>query len=152
MAHHHEIKVPKIAIVCAVALLSLTVFVAVTGDHGGIVTEKATPATRVVDEMTLMFRDRDIGGVDVVHARTMRVISVFEPGTNSFARGVLRSMAQEREVREIDRRLPFVLRRFADGRLTLSDPGTGRVIELISFGRDNVQVFADFLTKKESRS
>lgn len=151
MSHHHEIPVPKLALLGAGLLIALTIFVAATSNNGGVnASEKAS--SEAVDQMFLGFRDRDVGGVEVVNAETGAVLDVFEPGTNGFARSVLRGLVRDRRQRGIVSKDPFDLRRYADGRVTLSDPVTGRIIELVSFGKDNLGVFAAYLTVGENQS
>lgn len=151
MGHHHDIRIPKTALLGAGLLLALTVFVSATAENGGvIVPEQATE--NAVSYMSLGFRDRTVGGVEVVNAETGQVLEVFEPGTNGFARSVLRGLVRDRRSRGIESQSPFDLRRHADGRVTLSDPLTGRTIELVSFGIDNLGVFAAYLTAGEKQS
>ncbi len=66
-------------------------------------------------------------------------------GEAGFVRGALRTLAQERKRREIGSEPPFELIARQDGRLTLADPSTGRMIDLESFGVINSQHFARLL-------
>jgi putative photosynthetic complex assembly protein len=67
-------------------------------------------------------------------------------GQNGFLRGVLRGFARTRRADGIGAEAPFRLTAWADGRLTLSDPSTGRRADLEAFGPTNEAVFAKFLT------
>ena len=67
------------------------------------------------------------------------------PGTNGFLRGVLRGLAQERLRQDAGAATPFVLTRWSDGRLSLTDPVTGRSVYLEAFGPSNVALFAALL-------
>lgn len=151
MGHHHEIRIPKTALVGAGLLLALTIFVAATADNGGVIVPEQT-TENTVKYMSLGFRDREVGGVEVLNASTGQVLEVFEPGTNGFARSVLRGLVRDRRSRGIESQSPFDLRRHTDGRVTLSDPLTGRTIELVSFGIDNLGVFAAYLTAGDNQS
>lgn len=151
MGHHHDIPIPRVALLGAGLLLALTIFVAATGDHGGVVAQGQRSANAEL-YVSLGFRDRDVGGVEVVNAKTGQVLEVFEPGTNGFARSVLRGLVRDRRARGIESQSPFDLRSHEDGRVTLSDPLTGRIIELVAFGADNVGVFAAYLTAGENQS
>ena len=63
---------------------------------------------------------------------------VVAPGTNGFLRGVLRGLARERKLERSAIEPPFRLTRWADGRLSLEDPATGRRIDdLEAFGPTN---------------
>ena len=77
--------------------------------------------------------------------RSGSMVEVLPPGTNGFARGVMRGMARERHSREIGSEPPFRLTRWSDGRLSLDDPATGRRIELDAFGPTNTAVFAHLM-------
>jgi len=151
MAHHHDIPIPKLALLGMALLLALTIFVAATAENGGII-GSGRAADETVSSMSLGFRDRVVGGGEVVNANTGQVLEVFEPGTNGFARSVLRGLVRDRRSRGIDSKNPFDRRRFADGRVALSDPLTGRTIELVSFGVDNLGVFAAYLAAGEKQS
>lgn len=151
MSHHHEIPIPKIALAGAGLLLAMTIFIAATAENGGVIVPEQAKK-QALQEMLIGFRDRSIGGVEVVNAKTGQVLDVFEPGTNGFARSVLRGLVRDRRQHGIDSKDPFELRRFADGRVTLTDPVTGRIIELVSFGKDNLGVFAAYLTAGEKQS
>jgi putative photosynthetic complex assembly protein len=96
----------------------------------------------------LRFLDRDDGGVAVYSAPDGRLVHVLPHGTNGFARGVLRGLARDRRRSDIGSEQAFRLVRFADGRLSLDDPATGRRIDLDAFGPTNVAVFARLLTQE----
>ena len=66
------------------------------------------------------------GSIQVTDARTGQVAASVEPGTNGFIRGTLRGLARERKRQGIGIEPPFMLTRWADGRLSLEDPTTGR--------------------------
>ena len=78
-------------------------------------------------------------------AAAARVIDTVAPGTNGFLRGTMRGLARERKRQGIGPELPFRLIGRADGRLTLEDPGTGRRVDLESFGPTNAAVFAQLM-------
>ena len=73
-------------------------------------------------------------------------MAVLPPGSNGFIRGVMRGLARERMLHGIDAAPPFRLIRWADGRLSLEDTATGRLIDLAAFGPTNAQAFARLLT------
>jgi putative photosynthetic complex assembly protein len=68
------------------------------------------------------------------------------PGEPSgFIRGVLRSFARERRAKNIKMEVAYRLTLWDDYSLSLTDTGTGRTIELGSFGPDNRAAFAALL-------
>ena len=62
----------------------------------------------------------------------------------------MRGLARQRIRQDADKAIPFRLTEWADGRLTLEDPTTGRRVEMEAFGITNEQVFANLLTAKPS--
>ncbi len=146
MAHNNEHPtIPRAAVAGAVALVVVSV-IAVYASRAtgvGIVT---TPASLAVDSRRLVFEDSADGSVIVQDAEAGAIVHVVEPGTNGFLRGVLRGLARDRKLKGVGSGPPFVLTRWADGRLTLADPQTDRRIDLAPFGAENVQVFVNLLT------
>ena len=99
----------------------------------------------VVNERALRFQDRVDGGITVLDARNGAVIGDVAPGTNGFLRSAMRGLVRERKREGIGPALPFELVIRGDQRLTLEDPGTGRRIDLRSFGPTNAGVFEQLL-------
>jgi len=92
----------------------------------------------------LRFEDRTDGSIAVIDYQNKQQVDVIT-GEAGFVRGALRTLAQERKRREISSEPPFELIARQDGRLTLADPSTGRMIDLESFGAINSQHFARLL-------
>jgi putative photosynthetic complex assembly protein len=136
---------PRFALITAAGVLVLTLGLAAAGSIAGIGrTELAASAE--VQTRQLRFADRRDGGIDVYEGTSSRIVSVVPPATNGFLRGVLRGLARDRRLASIGQEVPFSLIRWADGRLSLEDPATGRHVPLEVFGPDNFKVFADLLT------
>jgi putative photosynthetic complex assembly protein len=55
---------------------------------------------------------------------------------------MMRSLAQERMAHGISAQTPFRLSLWANGRLSLQDPETGRLVDLNAFGPTNAGAFA----------
>jgi putative photosynthetic complex assembly protein len=104
------------------------------------IADAATVSTR-----QLKFEDRADGGIAVRDARTGAVLDTIAPGTNGFLRSAMRGLVRERKRQGLGAEQPFELLGRADGRLTLVDPGTGRRIDLESFGPSNAAVFVRLL-------
>ena len=78
---------------------------------------------------------------------------VLEPGSNSgFIRGTMRGILRERMLHEVDRNGPVKITQWADGALTLTDPSTGRILELGSFGHTNRAAYAVLLSTPPGRT
>lgn len=133
---------PRAALWAAAALMLAAVVFAAAGRQRALAGGSAVAPTPTV-HVDLHFRDRDDGGVAVLDGVTGAPLTVIEPGTNGFIRGVLRGLARERRLHELGQTQPFRLARWPDGRLSLDDPATGRHIELASFGHTNQAAFAE---------
>ena len=107
------------------------------------------PDAPVLMSRSLQFADRSDGAIDVLDARTHRVVDTVT-GQAGFVRGTLRGLARERRRAGIGSTEPFDLIAHTDGRLTLVDPSTTRRVDLESFGPTNMAEFAQLL-KSEQR-
>lgn len=116
----------------------------------GYVPDQPPPSTPVA-ERELRFVDAADGSVAIFDVATGKQAGTLAPGTNAFMRATLRGLAQERMRRNLGEATPFRLTRWADGRLSLGDPATGRHVELGAFGSTNAQAFARWLTAEEIR-
>lgn len=142
---------PKGVLVAAALLIGFSIAVAATARLTGLGTTKMPPGAAVATK-DLRFEDRDDGAVIVLAADGARLVEVIEPGTNGFVRGVLRGLARERKRSELAQATPFRLTRWADGRLTVEDPSTGRSVDLGAFGPTNFSAFARILDAAEQKS
>lgn len=132
----------------AIAGLLLAVLAGVAGVQltgVGAVRYADAPALEVRE---FRFEDRDDGSIVVLDAPGRRRVDTVAPGTNGFLRGTMRGLARERKRQGIGPELPFRLIGRADGRLTLEDPGTGRRVDLGSFGPTNAAVFARIMASR----
>ncbi len=102
------------------------------------------PEAPAVHSRSLRFEDRPDGSISVIDARSGRTVHTVV-GEAGFIRGTLRGMARERKRSGGGPEQAFELVAHADGRLTLSDAVTGRVIDLAAFGPINAAAFAAML-------
>jgi putative photosynthetic complex assembly protein len=135
---------PRGALIAATGLISLSIVAAGAGRLTGLGVTRM-PTAPAVQSRALHFDDRADGGVQVTDA-SRHIVAVLPPGTNGFARGVLRGLARARRQEAIGAEPPFILTRWADGRLTLKDPSTNQHVSLEAFGATNSEVFARLLT------
>ena len=135
-----DTTLPRGALLGAAALVVITVVGAGISRFVGVSATPAPPAS-VVASRQLRFADRADGAVVVTDARSGEE-QIIAPGTNGFMRGVLRGLAQERLRQDEGAATPFVLTRWSDGRLSLSDPLTHRNVYLEAFGPTNAGAFA----------
>jgi len=106
-------------------------------------------ASTVIASSDLRFEDRADGAVLIYLSPQDRLVDTLPPGTNGFVRGVLRGLVRERRADRIGAAPPFRLTRWADGRLSLDDPSTGRHVDLEVFGPTNAGAFADILVASD---
>jgi len=132
---------PRKPLLGAVALVGFALLAGVIGRVTGIGTT-SVPESVPEQRLSLRFQDQPNGAIAVYRAANNHEVATLDPGTNGFVRGVLRGLARERKLQGVGPRPPFTLTRWADGRLSLSDPETGRRVELDPFGATNVEAFA----------
>lgn len=149
MAPTADASVPRTALI-ALGLLLLAALLATATVRLTGVGAARVPETASVQVRELQFEDRPDGSIAIVEAG--REIDRVAPGSNGFLRGTMRGLARERKRQGLSADLPFHLSGHADGRLTLRDPGTGREIDLGSFGPSNAAVFARLLAGRETGS
>ncbi len=137
----HDPTVPRFMLIATAILLIGVIAVAALSRQGVIGRGGEAPIAAPEQSRALFFKDRSQGGIAVISAETGEVVAVVAPGEGGFLRGVVRGLVGERKQRDITAATPFDLNRYADGRVTLSDPMTGRSIELVSFGETNMAVF-----------
>ena len=114
---------------------------------GGTPTQ--VPVARAVAERNLSFEDVSDGGIIVRDASNGKRVATLI-GQNGFLRATVRGLAQQRKREDNDQQTPFRLTAWADERLTLDDPVTGRHVELEAFGETNEAVFAQLLVAEET--
>jgi putative photosynthetic complex assembly protein len=103
------------------------------------------PDAPPVHTRALRFEDRPDGRIAVIDAMDGREVHAIV-GESGFVRGTLRGLARERKRSGGGPEQAFVLSARADGRLTLNDPVTGRIVDLDAFGPVNAAGFATLLT------
>jgi putative photosynthetic complex assembly protein len=108
----------------------------------GTVGIEAAPVTLSRD---LLFLDQEGGLIAVRDAHRQQHVAVLEPGSSGFVRVVVRGLARERLSAGIGPDVPFRLMRHSDGRLSLQDLATGRIVTLNAFGSANAAAFAPLI-------
>lgn len=134
----------------AVVALLMLITAAVAFSRVSGVGQVTLPDTPAKITRTLAFIDQADGSILVRDVTTAQTVDVLAGGTNGFIRGVMRGLVRERKINGLaglGPDAPFLLFQRTDGRLSLKDPSTGRVIELDAFGRDNAGAFARLLMK-----
>jgi putative photosynthetic complex assembly protein len=146
-SNHNPPPFPRNTLIILGTVVLLSVMIAAAGRISGAANSQPTAAP--VATRDLLFRDLPDGGVAVFDAKDpSATIQVVAPATNGFLRATMRGLARQRLRQDADKEIPFRLTEWADGRLTLEDPTTGRRVEMEAFGITNETVFADLLTAK----
>lgn len=150
MSHSPANQSPPLAALLGITvLLSATLLLVVTArtadDAVPTLPVDARDTAAVQAQAALRFEDRADGAVLILRAADNAVVAVLRPGTNGFVRGVMRGFARDRRARGLDSGPPFLLTRWRDGRLTLSDTATGRSIDLRAFGTTQTASFTSIL-------
>lgn len=146
--HDDDIRIPPAALWAAAAVILVALGSAGLARFGGI-GRSAFVETTPVQQRKLLFQDRADGAVVVREAADGTIVDVIEPGSFGFVRVALRGMARDRRLHGEGADKPFLLTRWADRRVTLDDPATGRRLDLAAFGRANGEAFERLLDKKE---
>jgi putative photosynthetic complex assembly protein len=140
---------PRKALIAFAALIGFSLVLVTAARITGIGISHAPPDP-VVQSLDVQFDGRADGSLVVRAVEDGATITVLEPGSNQFIRGVLRAVARERRRHGVSDERPLQLARLADGRLTVRDPSTSQVIELRSFGPTNEGAFAAILDARGS--
>lgn len=155
--HHHDIHVPKEALIAAGLLISLTLAAVFAFRIGGL-----EPSAQISDQdptlvaRALLFEDSDQGTVivraidDQAGEDGERIVHVVPSGEGGFVRGVLRSFARARRASGIGPDRPFLLKLQSSGTLLLEDPETDQQIDLQAFGSTNIDAFRAMLAYQDT--
>lgn len=112
---------------------------------------RAAAGIEAAQQRTLRFFDEADGTVRVEDGVTAEVLGRFGPGEGGFIRASVRSLVHQRRIRNIGPEVAFDLIQWENSALTLSDPVTGRSVEVSSFGPDNRAIFANLLPQQAQR-
>jgi putative photosynthetic complex assembly protein len=140
----HDTILPRGALIGGSALVIGSLLLVGIVRISGYKPEEA-PASTPVEVSELRFEDRPNGAIAIYTSADNRLVDTLAPGTNGFVRGVMRGLVRDRRAEDVGEVPPFRLTRWADGRLSLDDPSTGRHVDLEVFGPTNAGAFADIL-------
>jgi putative photosynthetic complex assembly protein len=142
--HHHNQAIPRGVLIGAGVMILLSLGLAAGSRRAHLMAPQvALPPP--IEVRQIRFEDRPDGAIAILDAPSGRQVSLVPPRSNGFIRGVLRGMFRTRKLESVGRQGEFRLAREADGRLSLTDPETGRRVDLDSFGPTNSQAFAQLL-------
>lgn len=144
MSNLDEQPFPKAPLIAAILVVGLTV-AGVGATRMGLISPGAAEASSAtaVTAADMRFADMDDGGVLVtVVDQGERIIP---PATGGFVRGVLRGLVRDRRAQGLGPEQPFRVTEWSDGKVTIEDLATGRVVKLDAFGPTNRQAFVDLM-------
>ena len=143
--HDHGNMAPRVPLMLAGGLVLLTLLGVVWQQV--VVNPSLPPAetAALVSERYLQFVDRPDGSVVVVGMPDGSELEVIGQGEGNFLRGTLRGLVRERRLNDASMETGFVVRRYADGAIVVSDLATGRDIDLRAFGPINANEFVRYL-------
>ncbi len=151
MSHSHALQpFPRGVLIGAAVLIATTIVLAGAARTTGF-GKTLTVTSTAVESRDLRFADQRDGSIAVVDAANEQAVTVLPPGSNGFIRGALRGLSRERKQQGIGAGPAFRLVRWADGRLTIEDIVTSRVIDLAAFGPTNSAAFAGLLASTGAR-
>ncbi|MFM7348421.1 MAG: photosynthetic complex assembly protein PuhC [Erythrobacter sp.] len=152
-----EVTVSKVPLMLAGGIISISLALT-AATQAGFFGKQSVPAqaraqagVKLSAERKIQFYDEEDGTVRVEDNASGEVLARFGEGQGGFIRATVRNLVHQRRIRGIGREVPFTLTRWDNDTLTLSDPTTGRSIEVSSFGPDNRKVYADMLIGAETR-
>jgi putative photosynthetic complex assembly protein len=139
--------VPRAPLVAIAAFLGATLLAVGVARVAGYEPVRK-PEAPVVTHHDLHFADLPGGIVEVTENGAQ--VALLTGGTDGFVRVVMRSLTRDRRLHGLGREEPFRLRIHADGRLSLEDRATQRVVDLAGFGVDNIAAFRRLVPQQEA--
>ncbi|GIU66718.1 photosynthetic complex assembly protein PuhC [Candidatus Phycosocius spiralis] len=134
---------PRSALIAAGGLVVISLVAAAYGryQHLNQSVDGARVMPLAVQELNLLFADQADGRILVHNADTGQLILTIHSGEDAFMRAVMRGLVRDRKARKIGPEIPFKLSHYANKRLIVSDPTTGKEINLNAFGPTNEAAF-----------
>lgn len=103
------------------------------------------PTRSLIETRSLHLEEQADGVLLARDGSTGERIRSWEEGSGGFVRGALRPLRRERMRAGASEGEPFLLTRWSDGTLTLSDPASGVELEIAAFGRTSMEAFGTLL-------
>jgi putative photosynthetic complex assembly protein len=125
----------------ALASLILVAYARIT-DRPMVGTPDPSP---VVIERSLILDGDRTGAVAVLDGVSRDVITTSDVDKNGFISTIWRVLGRQRMQAGAAEAAPVILRRHESGRMSLLDTGTGKIIQIVGYGPDNMAAFAKLL-------
>lgn len=143
--HGHENMAPTVPLLLSGGLVVLTLIGVFFQQLVVNPSAEARPLPELIGERRVQFVDHADGSVAVRELPSGLVLDTVGPGEGNFLRGTLRGLVRERRLHDESMTPGFVISRYADGSIVLSDTATGRRIDLRAFGEVNAREFTRYL-------
>lgn len=143
-----EHQIPRLILLAAGALILfvfLSIMIGRATDTGLLLTPEATP----VETRAMRFSPAPTGEMAITDDASGQLVALLSAEGDGFIKGVMRGLSRGRAVTRTTGDEVYVLTRYDDGRLSISDPVSGARFDLNSFGPDNLEAFARLLKSRE---
>lgn len=150
-APHTAQSLPRGVLLASGALILVSIAFAALSSSTGVGRVEVPPSTPV-SQFEVRFEDEMQAGLVVYTSERKTPLARVEPGRDGFVRGVLRSLNRTRKLEGLPGDAPFIMTRWEDGRLSLSDPSTNISVELQGFGIDNFRAFDRLMLLAEAQT
>ncbi len=139
------------AIIIGGALVMAVSLLAVSSARMGVAPRQARPPSTAVAAYDFRVSPPNAEGFEtVLSARDGRAVAPLSGRGDDFLPSLVDKLRQERALKGIHSNAPFRLVRFADSRVSLEDPVTGRELNLESFGSVNEANAARLITEGQA--
>jgi putative photosynthetic complex assembly protein len=143
-----EVMIPRIVLRALIGVVLFSFFAVLVAKYTGYGV-MMTPQSAAAETRLLQFDVQSNGEMVVRDHESGAEVALFGEGEGGFIRGVLRGLARSRALERMEEGDVFLLTRWEDGRLSVTDPITQERFDLNSFGVDNLQAFAQLLKSQE---
>lgn len=143
-----EVMIPRIVLRALLGLILFSIAAVLVAKFTGY-GQMLTPESTAAETRLLQFDVRRDGIMVVRDHESGAEVALFGEGEGGFIRGVLRGLSRGRALERVEAGDVYLLTRWEDGRLSVTDPVTGDRFDLNSFGVDNLRAFAQLLKSQE---
>ncbi len=140
----HKETVPRAALIAAGTLVCFSLAAVTISRLAGYKWDWKPEGT-IVATRAIEFAQAPGGVVVVKDARTGQQLGSYTFNENAFMRTVMLGFRRERALMGTSDGTPYTIEQWDDGRVTVSDPASGRSFEMAAFGRHQVETFAALL-------
>ncbi|MCG6897627.1 MAG: phosphonoacetaldehyde hydrolase [Thiocapsa sp.] len=145
MSEFHDRPFPRGVLIAVASLIGFTILAIAVARLSGFDPSQG-PRPAEVAGRDLLFIEIGQGELAVHDAASGSLLETLPAGEDGFIRGVLRTLARERRIHDVEPDAPFRLSLREDGHVTLEDRTTDFFVDLKAFGATNEAAFGRFLS------